>query len=109
MMQHETPDNYVLASGETHSVREFVELAFDEIGVNVEWHGERGSTNEYGVDASSGMTLIKVNPKYFRPIDIETLIGDPSKAQRELGWTSKTPFRQLVSLMVRDSVKNGAH
>lgn len=108
MMQHDTPDNYVLASGEAHSVREFVELAFEEIGVRIEWRGDRGSTNEYGVDAASGMTLIKVNPKYFRPIDIETLIGDSGKAQRELGWEAKTSFRQLVSLMVRDSVKNSA-
>lgn len=104
MMQHKTPQNYVLATGETHSVREFVELAFGEIGVDIEWRNDRGSLEEYGVDSKTGRTLVQVNPKYYRPIDIETLIGDSSKARRDLGWKSSTTFQELVALMVRGSI-----
>ena len=105
MMQYEKPDNYVLATEETHSVREFVELAFAEIGVHIKWHGVPGSTDEHGVDEKTGYVLIKVHPKYFRPIDIETLIGDASKAYKQLGWESKTTFKQLVALMVGHSIQ----
>lgn len=105
MMQHDKPDNYVLASEETHSVREFVELAFQEIGISIEWQGERGSTNEFGVDPKNGNILVRVHPKYFRPIDIETLIGDSSKAFQQLGWESQTSFEELVHLMVSHSIR----
>jgi GDPmannose 4,6-dehydratase len=101
MMQHSTPDNYVLATGETHSVREFVELAFREIGVEVEWRGS--GDNEYGVELKTGTTVVQVNPKYYRPIDIEALIGDYSKSKSILGWEPKTSFRELVRIMVADA------
>lgn len=104
MMQYETPDNYVLATGETHSVREFVELAFQEIGIDIEWKGPRGTSDEKGFDRHTGDVLVEVQEKYGRPIDIETLIGDASKAYRLLGWKSKTSFKQLVRLMVRHSI-----
>lgn len=97
MLQHTVPDNYILATGEEHSVREFVELAFAHIGVHVHWEGE-GST-ERGVD-DSGKVLIQVNPKYYRPIDIHHLVGDYSKAKTVLGWEPKTTFPTLVRMMV---------
>lgn len=98
MMQHHKPDNYLLASGEEHSVREFVELAFNEIGINIEWkgHGE----NEKGYNKKTGEILVEVNPKYYRPIDIEHLIGDATKARNILGWEPKISFPQLVKIMV---------
>lgn len=109
MMQHENADNYVLASGETHTVREFVELSFEEIGIQINWKGE--GLNEYGVNKETDEMVVKVNSKYFRPIDIETLIGDPSKAQKILGWKSKTTFKHLVKRMVHHSIqeKNPIH
>lgn len=103
MMQHSTPDNYALATGETHTVREFAELAFLEIGVEIEWRGHGDS--EYGVDKTSGRCVVQVNPKYYRPIDIEALIGEYSKANQVLGWSPKTSFRELVKIMVKDSVE----
>lgn len=108
MMQHPHPDNYVLATGETHSVREFVQLAFRLIGIEVAWRGERGTIVEYGVDAETEKTIVKVDRKYYRPIDIHTLIGDPSKAKDVLGWTSHTSFTELVELMVRSAMEDYA-
>jgi len=98
MMTAEKPDNYVLATGETHSVREFVELAFREIGLEIEWRGV--GLEEIGICKTTGETLVTVSDKYFRPIDIEHLIGDSSKAQKELGWYPKTGFNELVQIMV---------
>lgn len=103
MMQHSTPDNYILATGETHTVREFVELAFADIGVQVSWQGSGDS--EVGVDAASGRTLVEVNTKYYRPIDIEALIGEYTKAHEVLGWRPKTPFREIVSKMVGHAIQ----
>lgn len=100
MLMAETPENYVIATGETHSVREFVELAFHEIGVVVEWT-EEGKT---GVDANTQHVLVQTNPKYYRDIDIECLIGDASKAARELGWKPNVSFHQLVQYMVRSAL-----
>ncbi|NBU33971.1 GDP-mannose 4,6-dehydratase [bacterium] len=97
MLQHHTPDNYILATGEEHSVREFVELAFSNIGVIVHWEGER--ERERGLD-NTGKVLVEVNPKYYRPIDIHHLVGDYSKAKNVLGWEPKTSFPELVKLMV---------
>ena len=102
MMQYEKPDNYVLATGETHTVREFIELSFLEIGVEIEWIG--GGDYEYGVNKENNKKLIEVNKKYYRPIDIEALIGDYSKVNTTLGWTPKTSFHQLVKLMVHHSI-----
>jgi len=99
MLQQETPDNYVLATGETHSVREFVELAFEEIGVKILWKGS--GLDEVGVNSLTGEILVQVNKKYYRDIDIECLIGDASKAKKKLGWEPKITFKGLVSEMVR--------
>lgn len=102
MMQHTTPDNYVLATGETHTVREFVELSFKEIGISVKWVGS--GVEECGVNSDTGDVLVEVNEKYFRPIDIEALIGDYSKAKDILGWYPKTSFPELVKIMVKQSL-----
>lgn len=99
MMQYHTPDNYTLATGEMHSVREFVELAFSQINVEIEWHGE--GLNEYGVDKKTGKILVEVNPNYYRPIDIYALVGDYSKVKNVIGWKPKTNFKQLVKIMVK--------
>jgi len=98
ILQHDTPDDWVLATGETHSVREFVELAFAEVGRTIEWRGS--GVDEQGVDAGSGDVLVSIDPRYFRPTEVDLLLGDPSKAHQQLGWKHTTPFRQLVSEMV---------
>lgn len=98
IVQHDTADDWVLATGETHSVREFVELAFEEIGRKLSWSGE--GVEEQGVDAETGEVLVKIDPKYFRPTEVDLLIGDPTKARQELGWENSTSFSQLVSEMV---------
>lgn len=104
MMQSSVPDTYVLATGETHSVREFVELSFRHIGIEVEWRGEKGSVGEYGVDKANNEILVQINEKYYRPIDIDTLIGDATKAKDVLGWCSNTSFEELVKIMVEDAI-----
>ena len=101
MLQQKTPENYVLATGETHAVREFVELAFEEIGIKIEWKGS--GVDEVGVNTLTGEILVQVNKKYYRDIDIECLIGDASKAKRKLGWEPKITFKGLVSEMVRSA------
>jgi GDPmannose 4,6-dehydratase len=98
MLQQPTPDDYVLATGESHSVREFVELAFAEIGRRVRWEGQ--GTEERGVDAKTGETLIRIDPRYFRPTEVDYLLGDASKAKARLGWRHRTSFRELVREMV---------
>lgn len=99
MLQQDAPGDYVLATNETHTVREFVEAAFFEVGVKVDWRGE--GVDEKGYDAASGRLLVEVNPEFFRPAEVELLWGDPAKAERELGWHRKTGFRELVAMMVR--------
>jgi GDPmannose 4,6-dehydratase len=103
MMQQETPDNYVIATGETHSVREFVELAFAEIGIKIEW--KNSGIDEIGFNYITGETLVQVNPKYFRDLELDVLIGDASKAKKVLDWKPKTSFKELVSEMVRGAIK----
>ncbi|ODA68671.1 GDP-mannose 4,6-dehydratase [Methyloligella halotolerans] len=98
IVQHDKPDDFVLATGETHSVREFVELAFAEVGREIVWEGQ--GVEEVGKDATSGDVLVRIDPKYFRPTEVELLLGDPSKAKAKLGWQSTTPFEQLVRDMV---------
>ena len=88
----------MLATGETRSVREFVELAFAEVGRQIEWRGQ--GVDETGVDKASGKTLVRIDPAYFRPTEVDLLIGDASKARDKLGWTPKTTFAQLVREMV---------
>jgi GDPmannose 4,6-dehydratase len=98
IVQQDEPDDYVLATGETHPVREFVELAFAETGVTIEWSGT--GVDEKGSCAKTGRVLVEVDPRYFRPTEVDLLLGDPTKARDKLGWTHTTPFRQLVSEMV---------
>ncbi|MEJ2275646.1 MAG: GDP-mannose 4,6-dehydratase [Woeseiaceae bacterium] len=97
MLQQETPDDYVIATGEQHSVREFAELAAKEVGIDIEWSGQ--GVDEVGTDAASGKVIVRVDPRYFRPTEVETLLGDPSKAHRELGWKPKVTFQELVAEM----------
>ncbi len=97
--QQEAPDDYVLATGECHSVREFVELAFAEVGRTIEWRGT--GIDEVGLDAATGEQLIAIDPRYFRPTEINRLLGDPTKAREKLGWRHKTSFAQLVGEMIR--------
>lgn len=98
MLQQETPDDYVIASGETHTVREFVDKAFQCAGVTLEWKGE--GIDEYALNIDTGKTIVKVNPKFFRPAEVELLWGDPAKAEAKLGWKRHVSFDQLVERMV---------
>jgi GDPmannose 4,6-dehydratase len=103
ILQQDSPDDYVLATGETHSVREFAELAFAQIGRQLEWTGE--GLDEKGIDASTGQTLVAISPRYFRPAEVDVLLGDPSKAYRALGWRHTTTFRELVAEMVASDLE----
>lgn len=107
MLQQKKPDDYVLATNETHTVREFVELAFAEVGVEIEWKGE--GVDEKGYDKNTGKLLVDVNPRYFRPAEVELLWGDSTKAETELGWKRKVSFKELVSMMVREDMKKYAN
>lgn len=98
MLQQDEADDYVIATGETHSVREFVELAFGHTGRQIEWSG--GGIDEVGRCKASGDALVKIDPRYFRPTEVELLLGDPTKAKEKLGWVSETPFETLVQEMV---------
>jgi GDPmannose 4,6-dehydratase len=98
MLQQDKPDDYVIATGETHSVRDFVEIAFKTAGFDLAWKGS--GVNEKGMDKKSGKTLVKIDLKLFRPAEVETLIGDYSKAKREFGWKPRTKFKGLVKKMV---------
>jgi GDPmannose 4,6-dehydratase len=97
MLQQETAKDYVIATGEQHSVREFVSIAAAELGMHLEWRGQ--GVEEYAVD-ERGETVVRVDPRYFRPAEVATLLGNPAKARRELGWTPRTSFKQLVTEMV---------
>jgi GDPmannose 4,6-dehydratase len=102
MLQQQEPDDYVLATGETHSVREFVELAFAETGRTITWRGQ--GVEETGCDAKTGDVVVRIDPRYFRPTEVDLLLGDPSKAHVKLGWRHKTTFKQLVAEMVRADI-----
>ncbi|EOU1150949.1 GDP-mannose 4,6-dehydratase [Clostridium perfringens] len=103
ILQQEKPQDYVLATNETHTVREFVELAFAEVGIEIEWKGK--GVEEKGYDKVTGRLLVDVNPRYFRPAEVELLWGDSTKAERELGWERKVSFKGLVSMMVDSDMK----
>ena len=103
MLQQDQPEDYVIATGETHTVREFVELAFGEVGRQIAWRG--AGTQEQGVDAKSGQVLVSIDPRYFRPTEVDYLHGDPAKARSKLGWKHKVSFRELVAEMVVDDLK----
>ena len=106
MLQQDKPDDYVLATGETHTVREFVEKAFAYIGIEIKWVGERGSVEELGVDTKDeSRVLVRIDPKYFRPTEVDLLLGDPTKAKKELGWEAKTKFEDLVIDMMKADIE----
>ncbi|WP_281641939.1 GDP-mannose 4,6-dehydratase [Hoylesella loescheii] len=99
MLQQEQPEDFVIATGEMHTVREFCELAFKEAGIDIRWEGQ--GVNEKGIDTQTNRILIEVDPKYFRPCEVEQLLGDPTKAKTMLGWNpTKTSFRELIKKMV---------
>jgi GDPmannose 4,6-dehydratase len=103
ILQQEKPDDYVLATGETHSVREFLELAFAKVGRRIEWRGK--GIDEIGVDCASGDMLVQIDARYFRPTEVDILLGNPSKAQRVLGWKHTVSFPQLVAEMVESDLE----
>ena len=98
VLQQDNPDDYVIATGEQHSVREFIEAAAGELAMDIEWRGS--GVEEVGIDRNTGAQIIGVDPRYFRPTEVETLLGDPSKARNQLGWSAKIPFTDLVKEMV---------
>lgn len=99
MMQQSTPEDYVLATGETHTVKEFTELSFKSVGIDIEWEGKE--EKEKGKDAKTGKVLVAVDPVYYRPTEVDLLIGDASKAKKNLGWEPKVKFEELVDIMVK--------
>ncbi len=104
MLQQDKPEDFVLATGETHTVREFVELSFSHVGIDIEWSDN--GVNEKGIDKETGKILVDVNPRYFRPTEVDVLLGDPSKAEQVLGWKREVSFTQLVKMMVEADCKN---
>jgi len=103
MLQQDTPDDYVLATGETHSVREFVEVAAKLLDMDVVWEGE--GLNEKGIDRNTGKVIVEIDPNYFRPSEVELLLGDASKAKEKLGWEPKVKFAELVKIMLEADLK----
>lgn len=104
MLQQDTPDDYVIASGETYTVRQFVDMAFSEVGVSLDWVG--AGVDERGIDRQTGKVRVIVDPRYFRPAEVDLLWGDPSKAAAKFGWQAKTPIRELVRIMVNYDLRN---
>jgi GDPmannose 4,6-dehydratase len=104
MLQQDKPQDYVIATGETHTVREFVEVAFKEIDVDIEWQGK--GIDEKGINSKTKEVLVEVEVKYFRPAEVELLLGDPTKAEKELGWKRTVSFQELVSGMVKYDLEN---
>jgi GDPmannose 4,6-dehydratase len=107
MLQQAEPDDYVIATGETYTVRQFVELAFREIGVDILWRGE--GVDEVGVDKHADVVRVRVDPRYFRPAEVELLLGDSSKARLKLGWQPKTSLSELVKIMVSYDLENDSY
>ncbi len=107
MLQAKEPDDYVIATGQIYSVRDFVEMAFSEVGIYLRWHGE--GVNEYGVDSETGEVRVRVDPTYFRPSEVNMLCGDYSKAKSKLGWSPKTNIRDLIKIMVQYDLKHDGY
>jgi GDPmannose 4,6-dehydratase len=103
ILQHDTPDTFVLATNRTETVRDFVSLAFRHIGIDIVWRGSE--VNEVGIDPKSGRCLVRINPKFYRPAEVELLIGDATKAKTELGWSSTTTLEELCGLMVEADLR----
>jgi GDPmannose 4,6-dehydratase len=102
MLQQEKPNDYVIASGETRTICEFAEMAFSCLGMPIQWQGD--GLNKIGIDKNSGKTMIKVNPKFFRPAEVEILQGNPTKAEWELGWKREISFEDLVERMAENDL-----
>jgi GDPmannose 4,6-dehydratase len=102
MLQQDKPDDYVIATGENHTVREFADTAFRCVGIDIEWQGT--GAGEIGIDKKTGKTVVKVNPVYFRPAEVEMLLGNPAKAEKKLGWKRDISFIQLVNRMVNNDI-----
>merc|ERR1712166_359347 len=104
MLQQDQPDDFVIATNVARSVREFVEASFNHVGVTIKWEGEKGSVTEIGRDAATNTVRVKVNPKYFRPAEVDFLLGNPAKAKEKLGWVPEVTFGQLCAEMVAADV-----
>lgn len=102
MLQQDKPEDYVIASHETHTVREFVELSFKALGINIIWKGH--GVDEIGVNSANGKTIVKINPKFYRPAEVDLLLGNPAKAEAELGWKRDISFTELVERMVKNDM-----
>jgi GDPmannose 4,6-dehydratase len=105
MLQQEKPEDFVVATGEMHSVREFCEKAFAVAGITIKWQGPKGSPEEEGIDVATGKSVIKIDKRYFRPTEVDLLLGDPSKAEKQLGWKRKVSFDELVKGMVEGDLE----
>ncbi len=104
ILQQDEPDDYVIATGEYHSVREFTTLAFEAVGIQIDWQGQ--GINEKGIDRNTGKIIVEVDPKYFRPAEVDQLLGDPTKARTKLGWNPrKTSFKELIKIMTEADMK----
>jgi len=103
ILQHDKADDFVLATGKTHTVREFVELAFKQVNIKIEWKGK--NVNEFGIDKSTGNTLVSIDPAYYRPTEVDLLLGDPTKARKILNWEAKTSFEELIYLMIKSDLE----
>ena len=103
ILQQDNPEDFVVATGQTTTVRDFVDLAFKEVGIEIEWQGN--GVDEIGIDKSNGNIVVEVDPRYFRPTEVELLLGDPTKAQEKLGWKPQTTLKELCSMMVREDLK----
>ncbi|MCK4499294.1 GDP-mannose 4,6-dehydratase, partial [Candidatus Babeliales bacterium] len=107
MLQQPKPKDFVIATGKTYTVKNFVELAFQEVGIEIIWQGS--GVNEVGLNKKTGEKLVGIDPKYFRPTEVELLVGDPTKAAKELNWQTKTSLKELVRLMVRHDLQETKH
>jgi GDPmannose 4,6-dehydratase len=102
MLQVETPDDYVIATGEAHSVREFVERAFSGADIRIIWEGE--GVDEIGRDADTGQVRVRIDPRYFRPTEVDYLLGDPARAREKLGWSPRTSLEELIRIMLKEDL-----
>ncbi len=103
ILQHDIPDDFVIATGETHTVREFVEKSANILGFDIDWQGE--GINEKGIDLNTGKIIIEVSPKFYRPLDVNFLLGDSSKARKELKWAPTVNFDELIEIMVKSDLE----
>ena len=103
ILQHDTPEDFVLATGKTYTIREFVDLTFNEMAINIEWNGK--GVDEVAINTETNKIVVSINPRYYRPTEVELLIGDPSKAKTVLGWEAKTPLNDLVKIMCKSDLE----